>query len=62
MDYNNVIELDEVTLEDCIDLYEKKNVKKETFTQTSLFELSESEVEAKTNPIEEKVKEIKDKK
>ena len=27
MDYNNVIELDEVTLEDCIDLYEKKNVK-----------------------------------
>ena len=24
MDYNNVIELDEVTLEDCIDLYEKK--------------------------------------
>ena len=27
MDYNNVIELDNVTLEDCIDLYEKKNVK-----------------------------------
>ena len=27
MDYNNVIELDEVTLEDCIDLYEKKNHK-----------------------------------
>ena len=26
MDYNNVIELDEVTLEDCIDLYEKKNI------------------------------------
>ena len=26
MDYNNVIELDEVTLEDCIDLYEKKNM------------------------------------
>ena len=24
MDYNNVIELDEVTLEDCLDLYEKK--------------------------------------
>ena len=23
MDYNNIIELDEVTLEDCIDLYEK---------------------------------------
>ena len=27
MDYNNVIELDEVTLEDCIDLYKKKNVR-----------------------------------
>ena len=26
MDYNNVIELDEVTLEDCIDLYEKKGI------------------------------------
>ena len=26
MDYNNVIELDEVTLEDRIDLYEKKNI------------------------------------
>ena len=27
MDYDTVIELDEVTLEDCIDLYEKKNVR-----------------------------------
>ena len=27
MDYNNVIELDEVTLEGCINLYEKKNLK-----------------------------------
>ena len=27
MDYETVIELDNVTLEDCIDLYEKKNVK-----------------------------------
>ena len=26
MNYNTVIELDNVTLEDCIDLYEKKNV------------------------------------
>lgn len=26
MDYDNVIELDNVTLEDCIDLYTKKNV------------------------------------
>ena len=25
MDYDTVIELDNVTLEDCIDLYEKKN-------------------------------------
>ena len=44
--------------DEILSVYEKKNVKKETFTQTSLFELSESEVEAKTNPIEEKVKEI----
>ena len=27
MDYDTVIELNEVTLEDCIDLYEKKNVR-----------------------------------
>ena len=27
MDYDTVIELDEVTLEDCIDLHEKKNVR-----------------------------------
>ena len=27
MNYENVIELDHVTLEDCIDLYEKKNVR-----------------------------------
>ena len=27
MDYDAVIELDNVTLEDCIDLYEKKNVR-----------------------------------
>ena len=26
MDYDTVIELDEVTLEDCLDLYEKKNI------------------------------------
>ena len=26
MDYDAVIELDEVTLEDCIDLYKKKNM------------------------------------
>ena len=44
--------------DEILSVYEKKNVKKETFTQTSLFELSESEVEVKTNPIEEKVREI----
>ena len=27
MDYDTVIELDEVALEDCIDLYEKKNIR-----------------------------------
>ena len=27
MDYDTVIELDNVTLEDCIDLYEKKNAR-----------------------------------
>ena len=27
MNYETVIELDNVTLEDCIDLYEKKNVR-----------------------------------
>ena len=26
MDYENMIELDNVTLEDCIDLYEKKDI------------------------------------
>ena len=27
MDYDTVIELSEVTLEDCMDLYEKKNIR-----------------------------------
>ena len=27
MDYDTVIELDHVTLEDCIDLYEKKGIR-----------------------------------
>ena len=27
MDYDTVIELDNVTLEDCSDLYEKKNIR-----------------------------------
>ena len=42
---------------DILNIYEKKNIKKETFTQTSLFELTETEIEDKKNPIEEKIKE-----
>ena len=41
-----------------LNVYEKKSVKKETFTQTSLFELTESENEPKINEIEEKIKNI----
>ena len=41
-----------------LNVYEKKNVKKETFTQTSLFELSETEIVEEKNEIEEKIKEI----
>ena len=44
--------------DEILNVYEKKNVKKETFTQTSLFELTESEAETKKNPIEEKIKAI----
>ena len=43
---------------DVLSVYEKKNIKKETFTQTSLFELTESEATPKVNPIEEKIKDI----
>ena len=43
---------------DILNVYEKKNIKKEVFTQTSLFELTESEIKNEKNPIEEKVKEI----
>ena len=42
---------------DILNVYEKKNVKKETFTQTSLFDYSEVD-EKKTSPIEEKLKGI----
>ena len=41
-----------------LNVYEKKNVKKETFTQTSLFELTESEAEVKQNETEEKIRNI----
>lgn len=44
--------------DEILNIYEKKNIKKETFTQTSLFELTESEIEPKKNKIEEKIKAI----
>ena len=44
--------------DEILNFYDHKNVKKETFTQTSLFELTESEAEPKINPIEEKIKGI----
>ena len=44
--------------DEILNVYEKKSIKKETFTQTSLFEFTESESEIKTNEIEEKVKNI----
>ena len=45
---------------DILDIYENKNIKQEIFTQTSLFELTEEEVEKeeKTSEIEEKIKGI----
>ncbi len=44
--------------DEILSIYEKKSIKKETFTQTSLFELPEQEVTPKKNEIEEKIKEI----
>ena len=44
--------------DEILNIYEHKNIKKEIFTQTSLFELTESEIEPKKNEIEEKIKEI----
>ena len=46
--------------EEILDIYEHKNIKKQVFTQTSLFENSEEEVEKieQENEIEEKIKEI----
>ena len=44
--------------QDILNLYEKKTVKKEVFTQTSLFELTEEEVEENNDPIVDKIKEI----
>ena len=44
--------------DEILSYYEKKSVKKEVFTQTSLFELSEEKEEVKVNPIEEKINNI----
>ncbi len=44
--------------DEILSVYEKKSVKKETFTQTSLFELTEQESTPKKNEVEEKIKEI----
>ena len=43
---------------DILNVYEKKNVKKETFTQTSLFEYNEEDFAPKDNELEEKLKKI----
>ncbi len=44
--------------DEILSIYEKKSVKKEVFTQTSLFELNENETVEKKNPIEEEIKKI----
>ena len=44
--------------DDILSVYEKKSRKKETFTQTSLFEYAEGDFEIKVNPIGEKLKNI----
>ena len=41
-----------------LDIYEKKSKKKEVFTQTSLFELTEEEVKNQKNIVEEKIENI----
>ena len=44
--------------DEILNVYEKKSIKKETFTQTTLFELDETEITPKKNEIEEKIKNI----
>ena len=44
--------------DDILNVYEKKNVKKEVFTQTSLFEYVEDEVKEESNPILDSLEEI----
>mgnify|MGYP002624232884 CR=1 FL=1 len=43
---------------DILNVYEKQSKNKETFTQTSLFELMEDEIVEEKNEIEEKIKNI----
>lgn len=43
---------------DILNVYEKQSTKKEVFTQTSLFELSEEDIKIEKNKTEEKLKEI----
>ena len=42
--------------DEILSVYEKKSIKKETFTQTSLFELTEEEATPKVDPLVEKLK------
>ncbi len=44
--------------DDILNVYEKKNIKKENFTQTSLFELNDLDVKEKPNETIEKIKNI----
>ena len=44
--------------DEILSVYEKKSIKKETFTQTSLFELTEKELTPKKDETEEKIKAI----
>ena len=44
--------------DEILNVYEKKTIKKEVFTQTSLFELDEEFVDEKKNEVEEKIRSI----
>ena len=44
--------------DEILNVYEKKNIKKETFTQTSLFELIDEEEKENKSKIEEEIKSI----
>ena len=44
--------------DEILSVYESKSTKKDKYTQTSLFELADTEVREKTNPIIEKIKSV----